>query len=277
LTKSLFSLFSKFGTVMLACYIAWLGWGQFGPHSPLRTEAADEAVNAIVEDLRQNRGNVGPVVLLHFAGDPSDSSSNRLRSILEQRGTLDLHDRSLIEKMRDLANLRESSVTSPAAAIELAKARGASGVLFGRLVKFESTPAAAILDVEYALADVASGETIHTGRYTNTSSASELLSNEATTVVRSVPWFQRTLGWIVIVLLLPVFTISFIRTMVARRSNGTNAFILTIYTLADAILAYLLIGVALAGIWSVLLFLMAVAAVFAYNICIMSFALMLEE
>ena len=134
-----------------------------------------------------------------------------------------------------------------------------------------------MIDVEYTLADVKSGKTIHGGRYSSTSSASEVLSAEATSAVRSVPWFKRGLGWLVIVLLLPVFTIGFIRTMVARRSNGANAFMLAIYTVADAILAYLLVGAALAGVWSVLVFLVAVALAFGYNVRIMTFALKLEN
>lgn len=280
LTKSLFNSFSRFGTVVLAGYVACLGWGELGPRKPeigpLRMEAAGEAVSAIVEDLRQNRGGGGPVVLLHFAGDPSDYFSDRLRSTIEQRGVLDLQDRTFMENVRKLVHIREHSVISPETAIELAKTRGASGVLFGKLVKCESTLGAAVLDVEYALADVNSGETIHAGRYSNISSASELLSAEATAFVRSVPWVRRGLGWVVIVLLLPVFTIGFIRTMVARRSNGLNAFILAIYTLVDAILAYLLVGAALIGFWPVSFFLVAVAVALAYNIRITSFAVELE-
>ncbi len=46
-------------------------------------------------------------------------------------------------------------------------------------------------------------------------------------------------------LLLPVFTIAFIRTMVRKDSNKTNAFVLGIYTVADALLAWLLIGAAI--------------------------------
>lgn len=280
LTRSLLNSFSRFGTIMLAGYLAWLGWDQLGPHKPeigpVRREAADEAVSAIVEELRQNCGDVGPVVLVHFGNDPSDHFSNQLRSTLEQRGVFDLLDRAFVEKTRALVNLRDPSVISPDAAIELAEARGASAVLFGRLLTFEATPGAAILDVEYALVDVESGETIHAGRYSNSSSASELLSGEATAYVRSFPWFKRALGWIVIVLLLPVFTITFIRTMVGRGSNGANAFVLGIYTWADTLLAYLLVGAALAGFWSVLVFLAAVIAAFVYNVRIMSFAVKLE-
>ena len=73
-----------------------------------------------------------------------------------------------------------------------------------------------------------------------------------------------------------MFTIGFLRTMVARRSNGVNAFTLTVYTLAHTILAYLLVGAALIGFWSVFFFLVAVVTALAYNVRIMSFALNLE-
>ena len=74
------SMFSKFGTLLLAGYIAWIGWEQLGPRKPevgaLRMEAAGEAVAAVTEDLRINRGDVGSVVLVHFAGDPADYFTN---------------------------------------------------------------------------------------------------------------------------------------------------------------------------------------------------------
>lgn len=279
--SKLFSVFSRFGSLVLVGYIAWLGWEQLGPRKPeigpSRIEAADEAVSVVAEDLRVNRGEAGSVVLLHFAGDSASYFTDRLRTTIEQQGSLDLYDRSFQEKLRDLLNLRPPAPASPEVAIELAKARGASGVLFGSLTKFESTLAGSVLEVEYTLADTKSGATIHSGRYSKTLSESEVLSDEATTVIRRVPWFKRGLGWLVIVLLLPVFTINFVRTMVARRSNGVNAFMLIIYTLADAILAYLLVGAALASFWSVLFFLIAVGFAFAYNVRIMTFALRLEE
>jgi hypothetical protein len=273
--------FSKLGTVLLAGYLAWLGWDQFGPHKPeigpLRKEAAEQAVSAIAEDLRLNRGDIGPVVLLPFAGDSTSYFTDRLRTTLEQRGTLDLQPRSFAENLHAAANLRPPAAGSLDAAIASAQSRGASGVLFGRLLRFESTDVAAALEVEYTLADVATGGVIHQGRFSNTAAPGELFSPEATALVRSIPWFQRGLGWIVVVLLLPVFTIGFIRTLVARRSNGVNAFVLCIYTVVDAILAYLLVGAALAGFWTAAAFVLAVLIALAYNIRIMSFAVKMEE
>ena len=95
--------------------------------------------------------------------------------------------------------------------------------------------------------------------------------------VKSIRAAQRVLGWLVIVpLLWTVFTITFIRAMVRKESNRVNAFTLTVYAVVDALLAYLLLGAALTGWLSVLLFIVAVGAALAYNFRVMNFALRLE-
>jgi FtsH-binding integral membrane protein len=94
--------------------------------------------------------------------------------------------------------------------------------------------------------------------------------------MQSIRPAQRFLSWVVIVLLLPVFTIAFIRAMVRKESNRVNAFTLSVYTAVDALRAYLLLGAALTGWFSVLLFIIAVGAALAYNFYIMNFALRLE-
>jgi len=281
LFKSLFHSLPKFGTVMFVGYIAWIAWGKLGPQrpeiGPLRMEAADRAVSIIVEDLRHNRGDVRSVVMLHFEGDSTGYLSDRLRSTLEQRGTLDLLDHTTVEKVRLLANLPESARISRDTAINIAQSRKANAVLFGRINNFESTPNEVNLDLDYYLTSATSGQTIYSGQYSNNNKARELLSNETITAVRSVPWVKRCLGWMLVVLLLPIFTIGFIRMMVARRSNTVNAFVLTIYTMFDTIMAYLLVGASLSTLLPVICFLLAVLAAFSYNVWVMAFALKLEE
>ena len=65
--------------------------------------------------------------------------------------------------------------------------------------------------------------------------------------------------------------------MARRRSNSRNAFILGIYSVTDAILAWFLVGASLAGFGSVLIFALAIVAALLYNIRIMTFAIKLEE
>ena len=279
--STIFKLLSKFGPLIMAGYIFWLGWVNLGPRKPevgpLRKELADTAVSKIVEDIRQNRGDLRDVILLHFANDPSDYFTDRLRSVIEQRGVLDLRDMTFWEKVRRQLNLRISSPASSEEAIESGRSAGSQGVLFGNLTVFESTPDGASVDVVYHLGDVKTGKLVYTGRFQDGSSSSTLSPAAVKAAVQKFPWFQRSLAWLVLVLLLPVFTIAFIRTMLRKKSNRSNAFILGIYTLVDAILAFLLVGAALSGWWPILVFVVAVAAAFLYNVRIMTFALKLEE
>jgi len=277
----LFKLFSKFGVIILAGYIFWLGWTNLGPRKPevgpLRQELADTAIPKIVEDIRQHRGELRDVVLLHFGNDPSDYFTERLRETIEQRGILDLRDRTFTEKVRKQLTLRISSPSSAEEAIEHGASAESQGVLFGDIASFESTPDGAVLDVTYHLADVKTGKVIYTGTFKDGTGDTNVSLAAVKEAVQKFPWFQRGLAWLVLVLLLPVFTIVFIRTMLRKKSNRTNAFILAIYTLVDAILAFLLVGAALSGWGPVLIFVIAVAAAFLYNVSVMSFALKLEE
>ncbi len=271
---------SKIGTFALIGYIAWAGWENLGPAKPqigpVREDLANRVIPDMVEDIRNERGAIREVTLLHFGNDPTDYFTNTLRSTIEQRGTLDLHDRSVSEKVRDLLDLRHPSYASTDAAVAHGGDRQADGVLFGTIHAFESYPEGAKINVEVNLADVSTGSIVFSKRYNlETSSASQILAN-IKEQSRGFPWFQRLLGWLLAVLLLPVFTISFMRAMLRKESNKTNAFVLAIYTLADALLAWLLVGAALNSWWSALVFVVAVAIAFVYNVRIMTFALRLE-
>ena len=103
------------------------------------------------------------------------------------------------------------------------------------------------------------------------------MKTTAQKAAQSFPWLRRLLGWLIAVLLLPVFTIAFIRTMVSKGSNRSNAFVLCVYTLADALLAWFLAGAALNSWFPVLVLIAAVIAAFLYNVSIMTLALRLEE
>lgn len=279
-----FRRLSSLGTVLLAGYIFWLGWANLGPRKPeigiVRQKLADKAIAEVVEDIRQNRGDVEDVVLIHFANDPTSYFTDKFRSVIEQHGVLHLRDSSLVEKFRNKFNLRHPPCRTIEQAVGIGKSRMASAVLFGRLLAFESFPSGAQIEVEYTLADCKSGAVIYSGEYTVDTSKSSVAGITSAMIdekVRGIPWFKRILGWLIVVLMLPVFTIVFIRTMVSKRSNRTNAFILGIYTLADAIIALLLIGMTFSDAKSVVIFTAAVAAAFFYNMKIMSFALALEE
>ena len=277
----LFPIISKVGAVALIGYIAWLAWANLGPRrpeiGPVRRELADKVIANIAEDIRASRGNVRHAAILHFSNDPSDYFTNTLRSAIDQSGVLDLRDRTVMEKARSAMNLKHPSYPATDAAVAEGRDLGVESVLYGVIHTFESYPGGAKIDVEVYLTDVSTGKPVWTKRYTPESSAAASVTAAIQETAKSFPWFQRLLGWLIAVLLLPVFTISFIRTMIRKGSNKTNAFVLCVYTLADALLAWLLVGAALSSWFPVVVFIIAVAAALAYNIRIMTFAVRLEE
>ena len=276
-----FMLISRLGAVALICYIAWLGWQNLGPHKPeigpVRREFADKVIPTIVDDLRNGRGNIRQAALLHFENDPTDYFTNQFRTVVEQSGILDLRDRTVGEKITNLVNLPHTPYGSLDTALARGHDLGTPAVILGTIHSFESCGGGANIDVEVLLADVSTGQVIFSRRYNKDTAPLTMIAANVEAAAKGFPWFQRLLGWLIAVLLLPVFTISFVRTMVRKGSNKANAFVLCVYTLADALLAWLLVGAALTSWFAVLVFVVAVAIALAYNIRVMSFAVRLEE
>jgi len=271
---------TRIGALALVLYLGWLAWGQFGPRkpeiSPLRRQVADEVLPTIVEDLRTARGDARDVVLLHFKNDPSDYLTDQLRSAIETSGVLNLRDRGLGEKVRRSLRLRHTEFGELAPALAIAKEAGADAVILGSVNLFESAGSTATLSLRVQLADSRSGELLMDKAYERDRSAGLLSAASLMEVVGSVPFVQRFLAWLLAVLLLPVFTIGFVRTMVRKESNRANALVLGIYTAADIAVALLVLGGLPASWLDGFLILLSGVVAAIYNVAIMSFALRLE-
>jgi hypothetical protein len=225
--------------------------------------------------------------MLHFYNDPTDYISNTLRDALDKNGVLNLEDSRFSEKFRNMLNLRNRGVNSRTEALEAVKGASVQGVLWGKVERFETVGEKVRLTGSWQLLDIQSGEVVCEGKIqedTVTPVDEAAAQNPAVALHTEpghpsnwAPWYVRLTGFMLIVLLLPVLTISFIRTMVARRSNTVNAFMLGIYTLVDALLAFLMVGASLASGWLIAGFLAASLAALAYNYALMGFALKLES
>jgi hypothetical protein len=280
MSKYFWAWLTLVGTVALAAYLAFQAWVHFGPAKPqlshLRRQVADQTLPLVLADLRQGRQEVRSAVLLHLANDPTDYLTDQLRALIEQSGVLDLRDRTLEEKVQKALNLRVSAVKDLPIALSRARGTGAQGVLFGKVDTFESFASGAKLELELTLAEVGTRNVVFTKRYVKELKVGVLEAAAVKDQVGRLSGAQRLLGWVLAVLLLPVFTISFIRAMVRRESNRANAFTLSVYTAVDALLAYLLLGASLGSWLAALLFLALVGVALAYNVFIMTFALKME-
>ena len=102
--------------------------------------------------------------------------------------------------------------------------------------------------------------------------------NEVPTALASMGVGAPTvLAFLLVILLLPVVTISFIRTMVSKRSNGVNALTLAIYTAVDFILAFFMVGASLETAGKAAVFIGVGVFSLLYNFTVMNYALKLED
>ena len=278
------SLVTKVAPVALIGLVAWQGWKQFElaeKREKLEIDAAhvgvaEEVLAAIVEDLRTHRGSLREVALLRFEGDPANNLTAGLRASIEQSGVLDLDSRGWSGPSFDTLSLHQPSFGDVEEAVAEGRSRGAAAVLFGKVNRFGSVRHGAAPDVEIGLADVGSGQVVFRRQYAkdgeNGTPAAASEHDE-----KGTAWFVLLLAWILLVILLPVFTLGFLRTMVRERANVTNAFALGAYTLMDMLLAYLLFGVS--GAVPVVLVGYGAASVgsLVYNMQVMTFLVKLED
>lgn len=284
-----FLIIPKAGMTLFVGYVCYMGWINLGPHKPVpdvaRMKAADRAVEIIADEIYKGRGSIRSASLRHFANDTSDCVSTKLRERLEKSNVVDLTDTGFFEKLRMVLNLREKGAASADEALAAARSENVDGVLWGSIDRFETANGATTLTGEWQLVDKRTGEVVCGGKISegagvpDVAGAIEALGQSTEDVeiaASAVPWHLRLLGFVLVALLLPVVTISFIRALVARRSNRINAYVLGIYTAIDMILAFFMVGGAFCSTSAVMVFLSASALAFLYNVSLMSFALRLE-
>ncbi len=184
--------------------------------------------------------------------------------------------------------LANDGVVTRKAAIAAAKGdSGTDAVLWGKVDRLENERGGTTIIGDYELYDLKRDRVAYTGRMREStvpgrfdpkrnSGVEDYVIGEAERLASGTPWHIRFLWFIVVMLLLPVVTISFIRTMVAKKSNGVNAFVLGVYTVVDLILAFFMVGGSLSSFFAVVVFLLAGVLAFLYNVKIMTFAVRLE-
>jgi len=277
--KLLFSMISKLGFICVICYIAWLAWNYLGPCRPdigrARVHLADTVIPHIVDKIRTSGCGVEDVALAYFVHDSSDYFSDELRFVIERNGVFVIRNRSFVETLRRFLHLRQKSCNSLDDAITYGKDRSADGVIYGCVNKFESYPNGARIDVQVSVVDVRSNTLVFSRQFVK-----EVSDITITSVLQHKEWWQiiKHLVWCALfVLLLPVISISFIRSMVRRDSNVVNGWVLGIYSGADGLFAIIVFAGITNG-W-LLCVLAAVVLLFGimYNIRIMTFVLHMDH
>ncbi len=276
------------GFVIFCGVCLLLGWRALAPKSPElhseRQQVGLAAVAKTAEALREARGKLRLVAVMPLANDSSGFFTEELRARLDASGILDVEAPPLSERLRRYLGQKVRGEFDASKSLAYGREQKLDGVIIGRLDRFEAMPKGAVLVGEVQLLEVATGKAIAVIalKEDTTPQAAEAPAASAAAAPPpgkggGMPWHLRVLGFLLVMLMLPVVTIAFLRQMVARKSNRVNAFCLGIYTLADAILAFFLLGGILAGGWMAALLAAAVVVAFCYNVSLMTFALRLES
>ena len=262
-------------------YLLSLAWREFGPRKPepngVRKQLATEWVRNAIQDIRTNHVGFTKAALFHFANDPTDFITDSLRGALDDSGYLHLKGPQLNEKAERLLNLEVSSPPSLEEAFNLARRTGVELIVFGRVLAYEGTQEGAKLIVEMKLGDPSTREVAFERTYVNVWQPSPLEPAVLRDGASGWRGPQRLLAWCLGILLLPIFTIQFLRTVVRRESNSANLSALTLYTAIDTVLAFLLLNITTLTLGGALILFTLIGAAGFYNLLIMSFALRLES
>ena len=264
-----------------------------------REKLGGEVIEHLLPVLRESRGSVRKVAVIHFAGDPTDFFTNALRERLEGTGILEVEDTPFLERGRTMVGMKNSGEYNQQKALEYGRQHRLDGVIIGRIDQFESLNGENVVRGEVTFLDVATGECLAVFPFheepaagisgwtkkddaaapseapgPGTAPATVQAAPEAPSIM---PLYMRVLGYLLLMLLLPVVTFAFIRQMVSRQSNRRNAFCLGIFMLADIFFALLILGMPFTGWGRFFLWLTALVLAALYNLTMMSFALRLES
>ena len=282
-------------TIMLIVYlgITYFAWMCFGPEkfepSPSREKATERIVSQMMLKIRENRGEMKTALLPNFEGDKAGYFSDCLRSKIEHSGILDVKEKPLLDKIRTRLNLKLNDRLEAKDIVRSAKEDGIDCVLWGTLERFEELDSGVMIKGEWGIVKTSDGKVVYTDTFeydtiTSTTakirqSVSELATDTSSSAgpFTSIAWQIRVLAFLVVMLLLPVFTFMFIRAMVVKRSNKVNAFLLGIYTFVDMVFAFFMVGGSFVSTAAIVVFITSSFIAFAYNTALMSFALKLEE
>ena len=288
---------ARVGVIVVAAICLWLVGREFMTPLPevddARRKAADQGIDRMVAELRANAADLHHVELMHFENDPSGYVSETLRGKLMKQGGLSVRKPRMCDKIAKLFGVVNDGCAVRSEVVKTARAGTADAVIWGRVDRLENERGGATFTGDYELYDLKRNRVAYQGRIATstvpdkkmplddakrTVAADAFLPDGSSGVaVLGLPVHLRFLWFVVVTLLLPVFTIAFVRAMVAKKSNCVNALMLGIYTVVDLVFAFFMIGGRFSGFFSVLLFMAAGTVALIYNVALMSFALRLES
>jgi hypothetical protein len=265
------------GRLPLVLVLAWLLFTRLGPHRPEIPQAirqsVDQQIAAAMDDLaaKATAAHTGRIAVLYLDRDDSEYATTEIRRQLLDRGIALQPDQTAGEKVRELIGLSQQTTSSLDQAIAEGRSRNLDAVIFGTL-NVKGTDAKLELHFADMHTGVGSSVIIPTVPATLT-----LLSSMSPAIHPDGEYhiLRSWVVWAIVAMLLPIFTVGFLREVVRKESNRRNFFALAVYTTVDALLLWLMLE-STNLFWQIGSVLVGATAIFFYNVSVMTWALKMD-
>jgi len=266
------------GRVPLVLVLAWILFTHLSPHRPemplAMRQSVEKQVSAAMDDLaaKTTAAHAGRIDVCYLDRDDTEFTTTEIRRQMHAHGIGLQPDQPISEKLRDLLGLDQPTASTLEQALAQARSRDLDAVVFGK-IDVSGTQ----IKIDLRLADARTGSDMKI----------ELADVPATRVLqRDIPPIMHTVGdshifrrcvvWVIVALALPIFTVGFLREIVRKESNWHNFFALSLYTLIDLLLLWLLLDNT-SRLCQIVSLLAGGMAIFFYNVSVMTWALKMES
>ncbi|MDO4570276.1 MAG: hypothetical protein Q4D38_07835 [Planctomycetia bacterium] len=249
-----------------------------------------DAAQSIVTEASKHNEEYRTIFIAEFAQETSGLLTDEMREIVLRDTPFILTPPSAYQKIRAGLKLLPVGVASQEEAAQLLKSRGADCILFGRCKKLQVLDGRVVGNIEYSLLDKSGTLVIDHQEFTTEAAPAETSEDAGTSssglsptdekileTIQGASWGHRLIGWVLLVLTLPIVTIVFLQKMTALQSNGVNAFVLVLYTAIDGILAYFLNLFDWSSALMTLVFVLCIVCALLYNMRIMTFSMRFND
>jgi hypothetical protein len=267
------------GSVALVFLALWQIWDVFSPKQPelpyLRKQVADQTIGRIVSDLPRV-ATIKTVVVLPFANDPTGYVTSQIHDRLQASGRFQVIDDTLWQKIQKEVGIEGKPVSTLPDALDVGRKTGTDAAIFGEVRTFEMTETVGTIDLFVRMVDLRNELVLYAMRYQDSMTASPLSISYVASRISDSSLPRRVVIGFLFILLLPWLTIQAMVIVLKRQSNGANAGLILVYTLADALVIYVLMGFNLDDWLSTLTILISIGLAALYSIVVANYVAGLE-
>jgi hypothetical protein len=242
-------------------------------YEPLLESSAEEVAKNVAEEIRYGNPKAKLVILPLLNDNRSLTVTNSIRSQIASSGKLIVVEKAgFWQRVKEFFTSRDplaETARSASEAIQIARETDADFVLFGVVEKRQPKPERYELEIKVRIVHIRTGDGILAGQYSNALEKGVLSLPYYRVWLYDKSTFLKILVWLIFMMVLPFVVLLFKEVAYGSRPLIPVIFVVA-FTGLDVLLAYALAGFEFATLWSIMLFVLALAASIFWNLFIMN-------